>query len=202
MFLRTIVSPRRLGGPSTFRFTRGVVPRVTADDRPRFPIVIRVVVVALTVVVARIVVIVVIIESNQTKRRKETSNRKLKIPENRIVGVSARVEAKRSVRAFARPSARCFPRIADPSVAVWRERTRPIRTIDLNHHRSESPGHAREPRKTRRRDRAWFLLEARADRYLSYLYTVWIHSIEALIPPVPVDQWVDALTRCSRNTLK
>ena len=95
MFLRTIVSPRRLGGPSTFRFTRGVVPRTTADDRPRFPIVIRVVV-ALTVVVARIVVIVVIIESSQTKRRRETSNRKLKIPENRIVGVSARVEAKRS----------------------------------------------------------------------------------------------------------
>jgi hypothetical protein len=71
VFLRTIVSPRRLGGPSTFRFTRGVVvPRTTADDRPRFPIVIRVVV-ALTVVVARIVVVVVIIESNQIKSNEE-----------------------------------------------------------------------------------------------------------------------------------
>ena len=107
MFLRTIVSPRRLGGPSTFRFTRGVVPRTTADDRPRFPIVIRVVV-ALTVVVARIVVIVVIIESNQTKRRKETSNRKSKIPEN-----------------FARPSDR-----ATVSLAILRVRganRRPVR---------------------------------------------------------------------------
>jgi hypothetical protein len=75
VFLRTIVSPRRLGGPSTFRFTRGVVvPRVTADDRPRFPTVIRVVV-ALTVVVARIVVVVVIIESNQIKRREEEKPR-------------------------------------------------------------------------------------------------------------------------------
>jgi len=138
--------------------------------------------------------------------RRHRRHHRIKSNEEKKRNLESKIENPRKLRATERPSDR-FPR--DSSRARSESPTRPSRcdgpiriVIDLNHHRSESPGHAREPRKTRRRDREWFLLEARADGFSQYLYMIWLYRTEALIPPVPVDQWVDALTRCSENVLK